>query len=245
MPFVILSVLIQVALVIHIIKTGRDTKWIWIIVTLPLVGSLAYLFIELLPGAGNTQTAQRATTKLRDTISPDADLKGAAREFSTSETVASAVKLAAECLEHGHYDEGKEVLYRARTGIHVDDPEILFGIAQCEFGLEHFKTVRELLEELIEKNPDYQNQDAHLLYARSLEAVGDTTNAELEYTTLHGYATGPRASLFYAKFLRNQGQQGAAREVFTHIVNKAQNAGRHYNKLYREIISEARRELRE
>ena len=50
MPLFILSILIQVALVIHIVKTGRSTTWIWIVVMLPVAGSIAYFVLEGLPG---------------------------------------------------------------------------------------------------------------------------------------------------------------------------------------------------
>ena len=82
------------------------------------------------------------------------------------------------------------------------------------------------------------------MYARSLEMVGDSESADREYSALRGYSTGPRASLFYAKFLRSQGREASARDIFTDITRKAENAERHYNNLYREIITEARRELR-
>ncbi len=49
MPILILSAILQVALVVHIIKTGRSTTWIWIVVMLPLAGSIAYLLLEVLP----------------------------------------------------------------------------------------------------------------------------------------------------------------------------------------------------
>ena len=36
MPLFILSILLQIALVVHIVRTGRNTTWIWIVVMLPL-----------------------------------------------------------------------------------------------------------------------------------------------------------------------------------------------------------------
>ena len=59
MPLIILSVLIQLALVIHIIKTGRGTNWIWVIVMLPLVGSLAYFILVIIPDLTNSRGGRR------------------------------------------------------------------------------------------------------------------------------------------------------------------------------------------
>ncbi|OIO72489.1 MAG: hypothetical protein CO186_03685 [Zetaproteobacteria bacterium CG_4_9_14_3_um_filter_49_83] len=49
MPLIVLSVLLQVAFIVHIAKTGRSTYWIWIVLMLPLAGSIAYFIVELLP----------------------------------------------------------------------------------------------------------------------------------------------------------------------------------------------------
>src|SRR5208283_2170474 len=48
--FFILSLLIQAGLIVHVIKTGRNTLWIWAIALLPAAGSAAYVVVELLPG---------------------------------------------------------------------------------------------------------------------------------------------------------------------------------------------------
>ena len=44
-----LSVLLQIILVVHAIKTGRPYWWIWLILFFPFVGSGAYLLIEVAP----------------------------------------------------------------------------------------------------------------------------------------------------------------------------------------------------
>ena len=45
----ILSIAIQAALIVHAIKTGRNTLWIWAIALLPPLGPIAYVAVELLP----------------------------------------------------------------------------------------------------------------------------------------------------------------------------------------------------
>ena len=45
----ILIWLIQIALIIHVLKTGASRFWILILIFMPLIGGLAYFVIELLP----------------------------------------------------------------------------------------------------------------------------------------------------------------------------------------------------
>ena len=49
MTYLIISIAIQVALIIHCVRTGRNMLWIWAIALLPLVGTIAYVLVEIVP----------------------------------------------------------------------------------------------------------------------------------------------------------------------------------------------------
>ena len=51
----IISLVIQVVLIIHCIRSGRNTLWIWAIALLPLAGPVAYVLVEVLPGLFGSQ----------------------------------------------------------------------------------------------------------------------------------------------------------------------------------------------
>ena len=239
MPIFIISILIQLGLVIHIIKTGRSTTWIWIIVMIPLVGSLAYLLLELIPELANSRTGRRARRDVGAIINADKDLKAAADELSQADTVENRGRLAAECFKKNMFSESRELYAKCLTGIHATDPDLMFGLASCDFELSNFSAAKTTLDDLIEKNPDYKNQEAHLLYARTLDNLGDAISARHEYETLHEYYSGPAASYHYAQFLQAQGEDLPAREIYRQIVEQAERSGRHYNDLYKDIIRSA------
>ena len=43
------SLLIQIALCVHVYKTGRPYWWMWIILMASFVGALVYVLVEILP----------------------------------------------------------------------------------------------------------------------------------------------------------------------------------------------------
>ena len=47
--FFILSIVLQALLIVHCIKTGRNTIWIWVIALLSYAGIVAYVAVEVLP----------------------------------------------------------------------------------------------------------------------------------------------------------------------------------------------------
>jgi len=243
MPFFIISILIQLCLVIHIIKTGRNTIWIWIIVLIPLAGSLAYLLLEILPELTNSRSGRKASNKLRNTINPHKDFKDAAKSFNQSDTVENSVRLADECINKGMFQDARDLYENCLKGVHSDDPDLMYGYAKCSFELENYTESKDTLDRLIEMNPDYKNQEAHLLYARTLEKLDDDISARHEYETLHEYYSGPIASFHFAKFLKSKNENEKAEKIFSEIVEKAKASGRHYNNLYKEYINGAKAEL--
>ena len=58
--FFIVSLLVQVGLIVHVVKTGRNFLWMAAIGFLPIAGSLAYIVVELLPELFGGRTARRA-----------------------------------------------------------------------------------------------------------------------------------------------------------------------------------------
>jgi len=87
---------------------------------------------------------------------------------------------------------------------------------------------------LRDAHPKLQNQDAHLLYARTLEAQDRFKEAEEEYESLVGYYAGLEARTRYALLLLRRGEVERARNLFQEVV-RAANARR-------AIVNEADRE---
>lgn len=245
MPFIILSIIIQVTLVVHIMKTGRPTFWVWLVIMLPLVGSLAYFFAELLPELLNTRAGWQAKKVIQNKLNPDKDIKAAARQYHISDSVENSLKLADELYQKQSYEEACELYQRCLKGLYEHDPEIMFRLAKTEFALSHFSTTKQVLDDLIKHNPDFKNADAHLLYARTLEALKDIAAAEHEYETLHQYYVGPEADYYYAIMNKNQGNMIKAKELLDGILQKAELHGSHYKSLHKEWLKSAKQLLKE
>ena len=243
MPFLILSVLIQAAFVIHVLKTGRNTTWIWVIVMLPMAGAIAYLVLEILPDFSQSRAGQNASEKVQSVINPNKEINAAARDYSVSDTVENSLRLADECLDKNMYQEAKELYEKSLTGLFSDDPNIMYGLARAEFGLANYNATKEILDRLIKENPDYQNPNAHLLYARTLDSLDDIQAALHEYETLHGYFSGPEAAFHFGVFLKNRGEIEKANTLFKEIIDKSDLSGKHYKSIHKDWIRKAKLEI--
>ncbi|MBI3561605.1 MAG: tetratricopeptide repeat protein [Gammaproteobacteria bacterium] len=243
MAFIILSVVIQLALVIHIIKTGRSVTWVFIVLIFPLIGTLAYLIIELLPELTSSRTGRGLRRNFSKTLNPDKNLNTASQNLAVADTVQNAMTLATEYLEKSKYAEAKELFAKSLKGIHADDPPLLLGLARAQFGLGEFNAAKQTLDTLKEKNPTFKSVEGHLLYARTQEQLGNTADAIHEYEALCSYYPGPEPCCRLALILKSSGNLTRASELFQSVLNTSKISGKHYNNFHKEWIALARREI--
>jgi hypothetical protein len=242
MPIFIVSLLIQLALVVHVIKTGRSTIWVFILIFAPLIGGLAYFIVEILPELMNSGGARKAQRAFSRAVNPDKDLRAATQTLEVADTVQNAMALAEQCLERGHFAEARELYARCLKGLHADDPVLLLGLARTQFGLEDYHGAAQSLDTLKEKNPEYKSTDGHLLYARTKERLGEIEAAIHEYEVLASYYPGPEPACRLGLILKSQGKIERAKELFQRVINQSKIAGRHYNSIHKEWVALAKRE---
>ena len=75
MLFFVLSIVVQVLLIVHCIKTGRNTIWIWVLALLSYAGIIAYVAAELIPDLLGSRGARRAGRGMKKILDPNADLR--------------------------------------------------------------------------------------------------------------------------------------------------------------------------
>jgi hypothetical protein len=243
LPVWILSLLIQAALIIHVIRTGRNTLWIFAIGFLPYIGSLAYVIAEVLPELFGGRTARRAKTGMRRMIDPNRDLRRAAAEVEISGNADARRRLGEELYERGQFDDAIEVFRGGLKGIFEHDPTLLLGLARAQFGKQDYPGARATLEGLSQHNPDFKSTDAQLLYARTLEALGALEDAEREYARIAPGYPGAEARLRYGLLLKRRGNLQEAQRVLKDLLDGAKLGPAHYRRAQSEWLDRARREL--
>lgn len=243
MLFFILSIAAQVGFIIHVIKTGRNQLWIWVLVlpVLAVPGMIAYFFVEILPDLFRSRTAQRTARGFRKAMDPEGDLRRLESEARIGGNVASRQRYADELQRHQRYDEAIAQYRAALTGLYEHDPNLMLGIARAQFAKGDAAAARATLDDLIRLNPDFRSPDGHLLYARALEAEGNLKKALEEYETLAPGYPGAEAAVRYAQLLQAQGRQDEARKVARDLLDRARVAPAHYRKAQRAWLDMAQR----
>ena len=241
MLYLILSILIQVILIVHVIKTGRNQIWIWVLALLSIPGAIAYIVVELLPDVFRSRTAQRTARGIKKAMDPTADLRRYENEARVTGNVAAKQRYAEELTRQERYDDAIAQYKQALTGLYEHDPNLMLGVARAQFGKGDAGSARATLDELIRMNPDFKSPEGHLLYARSLEEEGNIDKAIEEYRVLASSYPGAEAAVRYAQLLNSQGRSDEARKVARDLLEQARIAPAHYRKAQKSWLDAAQR----
>ena len=235
MPLMTILVwIVQLALIVHVLQTGRSRYWIMILIFMPLIGGLAYFVIELLPQFSGSITGQRAVRNVKKTLNPGADLRQTEAAWNQSPNVDNGRRYAEALLDSGEDEKAEDIIDQALKGLFATEPTLLLVKARLQFEKERTGEVIETLELLQEHNPDFRSAEGHLLYARALEAQGQIDNAVREYSAVSGYFPGVEARYRLALCLEVAGNSTASRSELESILNDAKLAPPHFRKSQKE-----------
>jgi hypothetical protein len=242
MPFYIVSILLPVIAIVHLVRTGRDMRWIMLIVFLPVAGPIAYFVVEMLPSFRHSPNARKAMLRARATIDPNRGLREGALDYERSPSVETASRLADELTKAGRFDDALKICAEARTGVFEDDPKILLAISRAQFGAGRYADAISTLDYLKKQHPGLRVADGHLLYARALAESGDARRAVEEYEALARYYPGAEPRVRQALLYKEMGEGDKAAALFAAILKDARLAPRHFRRSQAEWIAVAERE---
>ena len=138
----IISLAIQVILIVHCIRTGRNWLWMLAIGLLPIAGSVAYVLVEVLPDLFRRSGTRRAVRGVRRALDPEQDLRRFEAEARITGGVASRQRYADELTRQGRPADAIAVYRQALTGLYESDPNLLLGLAQAQFASGAFADAR-------------------------------------------------------------------------------------------------------
>ena len=227
-------IVLLIVCVVHAVRTGRIFPWIYLIIFLPLIGSLIYIAMEVLPGLLASRRARRLGTTVRDLADPHRALREAHREVGLVGSVDAKRALAEQYMERGRYADARAIFADALQGQFKEDTALLYGLARAQFMCGDGSGAQATMDALFKADPNYGSADAHLLYARALELQERDSEALEEYKRLVRYFPGEEARARYGLLLRKVGREEEARTIFQEILHLLDGAPSRYQRAQRQ-----------
>ena len=222
MSYVVLALpyLLQLLCIIHVVRTGRNTSWIWLIIFLPYVGGIAYLAVEVLPSLGRGGRHAIAATRdiVARTVNPSARLKSLERTAAFSPTYENERALADEYASCGDHARALAVYERLAAGMHAADTDLALARARCLYALGRFASGRVVVDRLEVSVYDFRTVEEALVRLKLLEHT-ETDRAKV----VEAYAQQRRRfgsfefDWYYADFLVRAGMKAEALDVIQRV----------------------------
>ena len=237
--FAALPVVLDLLCVIHIYRTGRPNWWYMVVIGFPVIGAIAYLLFEVLPGLG----AARVVKRVVKMVNPTAELKARIREVERCGSSANKAALADELLNTGQFEDAIVLFKSCLTGIQSNDPSLMFGLAEAYFYQRDADNALEWLDKVIAADPWFKGGDAKLLRARTLAGAKRSDEALAQYEAILEHYPGEEARCRYASLLAALGRLDQAERVLQDAAKRMELNGRQYTRNNREWLNGARDDL--
>jgi hypothetical protein len=183
MPFAGLGLHILLALLcaVHVVRSGQQLYWLFILFAFPLLGSLVYLFMVYLPNSRIERSALKAVSAAARALDPGKDVRLARVDFDETPTAQNQMRLAAALLEAGEAEEAAGLYAAALKGPFASDADLRFGAAKAFVECQRYADALRYLEELRRDRPEYRPDGVALLVARCYAGTSRTAEARVEF----------------------------------------------------------------
>jgi hypothetical protein len=228
-PAGILILILDVICCAHVVRTGREFFWLFLIILFQPLGAIVYLVVILLPDVFSARGAKFGRAALR-TIDPTRGYREAQIAVEDSPTVYNRMALGEAAAKLGRFDEAAEIYRQCLEGPYADDQVLLMRYAACLVELGQFREGLRFLDQLGDLKDAERTPQVALLMARAHEGLGDMAAADREFAFAADRIVGPEGHARYAAFLAAQGRMSEAEEQFGYLERRVKRAPRAYRR---------------
>src|SRR4249919_3386393 len=119
-----LHVLIAIFFAAHVIRTGQDKYWLWILFGFPFLGSVVYGITIWLPAARHTRQGRQVVRGVQRLLDPSKELRAAQEALDIAATPDNRLRLADALRNAGRASEAVVQYQGVLAGIYAKDPHI-------------------------------------------------------------------------------------------------------------------------
>jgi len=246
LPLIALSLILSIALAVHVVRTGRELFWLWIILIFQPLGGLVYFIAIVLPELTRGPAARRLERTARAALDPLRAYRDAKQACEDTPTVRNQSRLAQAAAALGRHDEAERLYAEAAQGIHADDPALLLGRANALLELGRGADALAVLERLGRGPSESHTPSAVLALGRAYEAVGRVPEAEAALQEAAQRMPGFEGLGRYAAFLARHGRADEARAMIADMDKRLvklaaqfRREGKHWRDLAAKALSES------
>jgi hypothetical protein len=252
-PLNIAIFLVDIALAVHCVRTGRSVLWILALSAASFLGGMlvlagvwiAYLAVAVVPDFLGSRGVRSFTGSVARAADPGRAYREKKRQAELTGSVDAKRALAEESIKRGLIGEAIELYESAMQGpIGASDQALLKGLARARMLAGDGAGSEALFIKLKALDPAAIDADAELDYARALALQGKNDAALRQYESVAARYPGEEARCRFALLLEEMGQRERAQALFREILESVKGAPSYYRSRQREWTQIARQHLK-
>jgi len=205
------GIVLQAIAILHFVRRRPDTFWLFVILMGGGVGSLVYIFVEVIPDVRLLSAAYQVFPR-RKRIK---QLEGIVFD---NPSVGNFEELGDLLLDDGQYARARECFDKVLARSDGIDP--LYRRALASLALDDFAAAAKDLEQVTAREPKYDYQRAAGLRAHALGRLGQIDAAAVLFADVTSSSTLTETEYNYASFLAETGRASEAREWAERVLRK-------------------------
>jgi hypothetical protein len=238
MSYYYLILALQAFCLFHAYKNDQLSKWLWLIVFIPVIGCAIYLFANF----KTNQDIGTITEGVKGFVYSNYAVEKLEKEVKYSETMTNKMNLADAYTERSRYDEAIQLYESCRKGAYVNSPEVLRKLVQAYFlKKEYAKTVE--IGQILEPIKSLGDSEDKIAYAWSLHLTGNSEKSEEEFKKLDAKFANFHARCEFARFMVSTNRPEAAQTILKTIIEEHEGMDSYEKKLKKDTAREAKRLL--
>lgn len=201
----------------HCFTNKNQYYWFFVILLLPAIGSLAYLFINVF----QRRDIEKVQEGITHVINPNKVIEDLEKGLKFSETFENRVALADAYLDAEIFDKAEEHYKASLVGTFENDFYVNNQLVEALYFSSQFEKVLENSVR-IKDSPKFKKSKASFLYALTLEKTGNIEEAEHYLSIFDSPYSKYQERLELAKFYIRNGFSTKARILLEEIEKESE-----------------------
>ncbi|TMM56072.1 hypothetical protein FEE95_15675 [Maribacter algarum] len=221
--------------VYHCYTNRNQYYWILAIIFLPVIGSLIYLFMNVI----QKQDIDKVQQGLTAVINPSKKIIDLEKSFRFAATFENQVALADAYLEAEHFEKAIENYEASLKDVFKEDFYVISRLQEAHYFSSEFDKAKEYAER-IKDHQKFEKSRASFLYALTLEKEGSVEAAETRLKTFDAPYARYQERLELAKFFIRNTKTTEARDLLYEIVTESEGMSKTSHRQNRVLIKKAK-----
>ncbi|MFD0862599.1 tetratricopeptide repeat protein [Sungkyunkwania multivorans] len=228
----------QAFCVYHCYKNRNDRVWYFLIIFLPLIGCVVYLFTQVYSKKG----VEKVQEKLTETINPSKKVLDLEKKVQFADTFENRVALGDAYLSSEMYEKAATTYLSVLKGTFENDFYVVEQLISAYYLQEKDQEVIQMASR-VKEHKEFRKSNAQFLYGLSLARVGNLDEAFEALEGLNVRYSNYEERVALAMLYEEHGRNDEAKEIYQEIVSESENMQRPGYRTNKKWIEKAKEQL--